>query len=118
MIRKQPWVAAIVMAGAGACATLQSDESQDDSVGAVEQPALTPSVSCQTWTSADLHTASAGRCSAPISSGTFRVKALFCTQPNCNWVVGPYMFINGGTSSVTRTVWATQVTWEPGPAGG
>jgi hypothetical protein len=73
---------------------------------------------CQTWKSGDLHTACAGNCTHPPSTGTFRVRALFCTQPNCNWVLGPYRFLNGGTSCVTRSTWATTVQWELGPAGG
>lgn len=117
MGKRQLCAVAILMAS-GACGITEDSTGSQDGTETTEQNVTQFSNTCQTWTSADLHTAFAGKCNAPNSTGTFRVHALFCTEPNCNWVDGPYAFINGGTSSVTRSTWATTVTYEFGPPGG
>jgi hypothetical protein len=66
-------------------------------------------------------TSATGKCTGYSSTGTFRVKATFCSHLNgCITKRGPYAYLQGGTSKVNAPSgmhWSSDGI-EYGPAGG
>ncbi|WP_433225397.1 hypothetical protein [Microtetraspora malaysiensis] len=111
---KQPSVRLRVRLAAAAAAAL----TMTGTLVVLAAPAQ--AASCSTGMSADRHTAWAYCTSSQPTTGTFRVKARFCTLSGCDWVYGPWKYIGGGAkSSVTRSVWVNgnDVFADMGPAG-